>query len=84
MGLQEVIPAHPGPILLTVPPAVWLQALDKVQEAEAEDIQVTSEPTLLVGTMPMSCLASNARTDPAAPSSLVILEGSISPHYSRS
>lgn len=62
-GLQQVIPAHPGPILLTVPPIVWLQALDKLHEAEADDIQVTSEPALLVGTMPMSCHASDARTE---------------------
>lgn len=44
-------PARGGPstsllILLTLPPMVWIQALDKLQEAEAEDIQVTSDPTL--------------------------------------
>ena len=71
-GLQELIPAHPGPSLLTVPPEVWLQVLDKLQEAEAEDIQVTSELTLLAGTTPMSWPASDAGTDPASPSSLVI------------
>ena len=42
-GPWRVIPACHCPILLTVPPSVWPQALDKLREAKAEDIQVTSD-----------------------------------------
>lgn len=77
-GLQERTPAHPVPSLWTIPSIVWLQALDKLQEAKAEDIQVTSELSLLVGTTPMSCLVLDVGTDPASPSSLVISGGALS------
>lgn len=39
-------PSSSLPIFLTLLPLVWVQALDKLQEAKAEDIQVTSDPTL--------------------------------------